>query len=365
MSSTQPNEEDRRFQKRAIDTVLRIALLAGLLAWCLLILAPFLIPVIWGIVIAIALHGPFVSFSRAIGDKPKRAAVLMILVALLLLLAPTWMFLSSITESFVGVAKELKGGTLTLPLPPDGTADLPLIGEKLEAFWIATVENTEEALRDAAPQLKKLGEWLLSAVAGLALGALQFAFSLILAGVFLATAQGGTRTANRVAGRLLGDGGGDLVQLCAKTIRSVAKGVIGVAAIQSVLAGIGMALADVPGAGAWALVILILAIIQLPPLIVLGPAMIYVFSASSTTVAVMFTIWSILVGVSDSFLKPMLMGRGVDVPMLVILVGAIGGMMTQGILGLFVGAVVLAVGYQLFMAWSEAQQEEEAEAEPA
>ena len=359
MSSTQRNEDDQRFQKRAIDTMLRITLLVGLLSWCILILWPFIIPVVWGIVIAIALHGPFARFSRAIGDKPKRAAALMTLVALTVLLVPTWLFLSSITHSFVSVAKDLAAGTVTLPPPPEGTAELPLVGEKLEAAWLGAIENTQEALKDAAPQLKKLGEWLLGAVAGLALGALQFAFSLILAGVFLATAQGGTRTANRVAGRLLGDGGGDLVDLTAKTIRSVAKGVIGVAAIQAALAGLGMAFASVPGAGAWALVIMIIAIIQLPPLLVLGPMMVYVFSASSTTVAVVFMIWSLLVGMSDTFLKPMLMGRGVDVPMLVILVGALGGMMTQGILGMFLGAVVLAVGYQFFMAWSEDRQKTE------
>lgn len=136
-----------------------------------------------------------------------------------------------------------------------------------------------------------------------------------------------------------------------KTIRSVALGVLGIAIIQSILGGLGMALAGVPASGLWALAILILAVIQLPPLLIMGPAAVYVFANASTVTAVIFLIWAIIVSGSDTFLKPLLLGRGVDVPMLVILLGAIGGMMMTGILGLFLGAIVLAIAYQLFVAW--------------
>ena len=136
-------------------------------------------------------------------------------------------------------------------------------------------------------------------------------------------------------------------------MRSVAQGVLGVALIQSILAGLGCLLVGVPGAGFWALLVLILAVVQLPTILVLGPIIVYVFSTSSTIAAVLFAIWSILVGISDAFLKPLLMGRGVDVPMLIIFIGAIGGFMASGIIGLFVGAIILALGYKLILNWLE------------
>jgi predicted PurR-regulated permease PerM len=146
-------------------------------------------------------------------------------------------------------------------------------------------------------------------------------------------------------------GGKDFGDLAGATSRSVAQGVLGVALIQSILAGIGLLLMGVPYAGIWAMLVLLLAIVQLPPILILGPIIVYVFSVAETVPAVIFMIWSMIVSSSDAFLKPLFLGRGMDIPMLVILLGAIGGMILSGIIGLFVGAVVLAVGYTLFVAW--------------
>ena len=167
----------------------------------------------------------------------------------------------------------------------------------------------------------------------------------------LVSASSGKDASTKLATRIAGDQGAAFVKLSELTIRSVAQGILGIAVIQALLSGVGLALAGVPGAGLWALIVLFLAIIQLPPLLVLGPAMVYVFGHSSTTVAVIFLVYGIIVSFSDAILKPMLLGRGVDVPMLVILLGAIGGMMYSGIIGLFLGAVVLALFYQLLVTW--------------
>ena len=148
-----------------------------------------------------------------------------------------------------------------------------------------------------------------------------------------------------------------------ETIRSVAKGVLGVAVIQSLLSAVGLVAIGVPAPGIWAGVILLLAIMQLPPLLVLGPIAVWVFSVADATPATIFAIYAFFVSISDSFLKPLFLGRGMDIPMLVILVGAIGGMMTSGIVGLFVGAVVLAVGYKLLISWMAIEEEEEQEAQ--
>jgi len=186
----------------------------------------------------------------------------------------------------------------------------------------------------------------------------MFILSIIISGILLASSSGAYHVSLKIFTRLTGDKQGQhFTDLAAATIRSVAQGVLGVAMIQTVLAAIGMYFMDVPGWGLWSILILVLAVAQLPPLLVLGPVVVYVFSVAETTPAVIFTVWSLLVSMSDGFLKPIFLGRGMETPMLVILLGAIGGMLMSGILGLFVGAIVLALGYELFMAWLNQNQE--------
>jgi predicted PurR-regulated permease PerM len=180
----------------------------------------------------------------------------------------------------------------------------------------------------------------------------QTVFALILAGVFMMNAIGGGRLAYAFADKLGGEKGRELVDVAIGTIRSVVKGVLLVAIIQSLLAAAGLVFAGVPAPGFWAFLVLIVAIIQLPPILVLGPIAAYVFANhDSTVVSVVFLIWSLLVSGSDGFLKPIFLGRGVAVPMLVVLVGAIGGMIVAGVIGLFLGAVILGIGYKLIEAW--------------
>ena len=157
-----------------------------------------------------------------------------------------------------------------------------------------------------------------------------------------------------------------MAELAASSVRSVTRGVLGVAVIQSLLAGLGMLAVDVPAAGLWTLLILILAVMQLPSMLVLIPVIFYVFSVSSTVTAVLFTIWAVLIGLSDNVLKPLLMGHGSSVPMLILFMGSLGGFMAGGILGLFIGAVVLSLGYTVFMAWvDEAHIDDDDEAAAA
>ena len=184
----------------------------------------------------------------------------------------------------------------------------------------------------------------------------------------MAKADGAVSAANSLAIRLAGEDGAAMVSTAGATIRSVVQGVLGVAVIQSLLAGVGMLVVGVPGAGLWAGLVLILAVIQLPPILVMGPVIFYVFTTASTVTAVLFLVFGLIVSVSDAFLKPLFLGRGVEVPMPVILIGAIGGMMMSGVVGLFVGAVVLALGDQLTIAWVRREDqatEESVEADPA
>ena len=177
------------------------------------------------------------------------------------------------------------------------------------------------------------------------------AWGVIIAAVLLANARSGQRFAHALAEKLAGERGEELTTLARATVSSVATGIVGVALLQSVLAGIGFVAVGLPAAGLWAVMVLLFAVVQLPIPIVMIPIIVYVFSSASTPVAVVFTIWAVFVSLIDNFLKPILFGRGAQVPTLVIFIGAIGGMLTSGIIGLFTGSVILAVGYALFRAW--------------
>ena len=270
---------------------------------------------------------------------------------LILLIGPTVMLAGTLAESAQGLAARLNRREPGDPPPPESIGSWPLIGEPLERFWRLASVNVDAALAEITPQIAAFGRWLLSTVAELGLGVLQFILAIIIAGVFLANAQGGGHAARAIAMRFAGERGADYADLGQATVRSVARGILGVAVIQSLLAGLGFLAVGVPAAGLLALVCLLLAVVQIGPAVVLIGTVIYVFSTADTFTAVIFLIWSIFVGLIDNVLKPVLLGRGVKVPMVVIFVGAIGGFLASGIIGLFVGAVVLALSFTLFKAW--------------
>jgi predicted PurR-regulated permease PerM len=351
-SSTDNREpQEREFLNKATEATIRIALVALLAAWCFQIVRPFILPVVWGIIIATAIFPTYRWLGRLMGGRERLAAVFLTLIGLILLIVPSLLSAGSLIESASWLFEGLRDGSLEVPLPPERIAEWPLIGEKLHGFWTLAHGNLMEALQQLGPHLAPLAGGFLSAAAGVGLGILQFVISIIIAGVILASSTKGAEVAAAIATRLVDERGPEFVALSGATVRGVAQGILGVALIQSVLVGIGLFAAGVPHASLWTALCLVVAIIQLPPLLLLLPIIFYVFATSGTTTSVLFTIWSILASSSDTVLKPVLLARGLDLPMLVIFMGAIGGFMRAGFIGLFVGAVVLALGYKLFMAW--------------
>ena len=348
-------EKESLLQRVAIEATLRIAIIAVLLGWCLRIMLPFIEPIIWGVVIASATYPLFLGLrDRLLGGRNKTAAVLFTLIALAIILIPSVQLTQSMFNSGERLAQDFQQGEIKVPAPPEKVKNLPLIGESTYDTWLLASENLDAALEKAGPNIKSAAGKVVNTALGAGLGLLQFIVSIIIAGVFLANGPAAVAGFEKVAVRLAGDQGAEFSRLAAGTIRGVAQGVLGVAFIQAFLGGIGMLVMGIPAAGLWALLVLILAVVQLPPLLVLGPVAAYAFSAYDTTPAVIFTIWCLAVSALDSVLKPMLMGRSVSVPMLVIFIGAIGGFMLTGILGLFTGAVVFVLGYTLFMSWLDA-----------
>jgi predicted PurR-regulated permease PerM len=358
MSDTIQSTEEQTFVRNSVAAAIQIGLLFLLASWCLKIIYPFLGVVTWAMVIAVAIYPLHLKFTGVLGGRAKLSAILIVLIGLSGLLVPAWTLTESSLHSIQKVSQNLEEGDIKVSPPNEKVATWPIVGEQVHRVWSSAAINLESTLNQFRPQVKKFGAWALKSFASTAKGVLGFAVSIIITGVFLLSAAPAYAASCAISRRLAGERGAHFTDLAVATIRSVAKGVLGVAIIQTLLAAIGMIVMDIPGAGIWAIIILLLAIMQLPPLLVLGPMAIWVFSTAEPVPATLFLIYAMLVSFSDAVLKPMLLGRGVDVPMLVILLGAIGGMIAAGIIGLFTGAIILSLGYELFMFWLNPEQDE-------
>ena len=340
------------FTRNTIEAAVRLGLLSLLAAWCFMIVTPFIVPVIWGVIIAVAIYPLFLKLKSLLGGNNKLAAAIYTLIMLALLITPTVMISDSIIDTSKIIGERYEAGTLEVPPPNDSVKDWPLIGEKTYALWSQASTDLEDTLKKYDAETRKVGKVIASGAAGAAGTILQFILSIIISGILVANAKGAYEVTVKFFTRLTNvEDGKTYTDLTRDTIRSVAQGVLGVATIQAVLSALGMMVMDVPAWGLWTLMVLVVAIAQIPPILILGFVCAYVFSVAETTPAVIFLIYCIVVSSSDAFLKPLFLGRGMATPMLVILLGAIGGMMLSGIIGLFVGAIVLALGYELFMAW--------------
>ncbi len=349
---TQPaSTDDKAYLNRALETSIRLGLVALLAVWCFRIVEPFIIPLVWGLIIAVASYPGFVRLRGLLGGQRVLAGVAFVLIALVVLVVPAALLGGTIAHGAGSLVEGFDQGTIRIPAPPAGVADWPLVGEPIHGFWAAAAQNLESALLEVAPQVRATISWVLSMAAGLGLGLLQFIFAIVIAGVLLVQDQAGRRATCAIARRLAGERGVQFAGLAEATVRSVTRGILGVALIQSLLAGLGFLVVGVPAAGLWALLCLLLSVVQIGIFPVTIPILIYVFSKVEPMTFILFLVWSIFVGTLDNILKPILLGRGVAVPMAVIFVGAIGGFITSGIIGLFVGSVVLVLGYKLFLAW--------------
>lgn len=334
-----------------LETSIQIGLAALLVIGCLLILRPFVPLLMWGIIIAIASYPTFLKLEQLLGGRRALSAILWTLLLLAVLIVPLMLLGQSLIEAVRPLVAHIRDGSLVLPPPPASVKEWPLIGAPLSRFWSAASNNLSETILKFAPQIKSALPGILLASASFGSTLLQFLLSILLSGALLANAQGAYAVTRSLAIRLFGEEEGPEYQrLVGTTVRSVTFGVLGVALIQTAFAALGFFVVGLPGASMWAVLFLAAAVVQIG-MAVLVPAIIYVFAVGSTTKAVIFLVWCIIVGFMDNVLKPILLGRGAAVPMIVVFLGVLGGFMAMGIVGLFVGAIVLSVGYKLFLAW--------------
>lgn len=285
------------------------------------------------------------------GGRNTLSAILLSTLLLLIILIPCLFLGESMISGLKSLVELYKADQLQIPPPPDSILSWPVIGKDFHSIWKTASENPGEVLKMYGPQIKTAFGWVVSFVSQAGMGFLIILASIAISAVFLIYSEKGGSAAHNLFVRLAGDQGENFAKITEVTIRNVARGIIGVAFIQAALAGIGFLIAGVPLAGLWALIALLLGIIQIGVTPVSVVVLIYVFTTANTLTAVLLTIWLILVGLSDNILKPFLLGKGAPVPMVVIFLGAIGGFLFSGFMGLFLGAIVLSLGYKLMVAW--------------
>ena len=348
----------------SVEITIRLLFLFLLIAWCLSILLPFTNIVLWAVIIALAIEPLYKWLLSKVGNKPSRAAGLLILIFLIIIIVPSYFGVDALVANVKAISAQFEEGSVKVPPPTEQVAEWPIIGKKVYAAWSAASNNLENFLSSYSDQLASFGKSLLSSGIGVGVGILQILVSFIIAGVLLAT-RGTQDFSRQFFRKLVGKRGDEFAELSDKTVKNVTKGILGVAVIQAVLLGVIFLLAGVPYAMVWAALVLFFAIIQLPATIVCLPVVLWLYSSTSATMATVWTILILLAAGSDNILKPLLLGKGASVPMLIIFLGAIGGFILSGFIGLFTGAIVLSLGYELFMAWLNDQDTDDQTMEAA
>ena len=360
-------DSDLSGSPRLMDFFIRAGLIVGLAWLCFRVFSPFLTVAAWSIILAVTLYPVHQRLARRVGQKQWLASLILVIVGLVLIVTPTALLMNSFADSVRGFVTSVQENTLQIPPPSESVRGLPVIGQQLYDGWTKAYIDLPGLVQTMQPKLGELARAALATVASVGTTLLLFLVSFIVASIVMAYGESGANTVEAIFKRITGpERGVALTNLSCATIRTVALGVIGVAAIQAILVGVVLLIAGVPAAGVLAIIALVLGIAQIPAIIVILPAIGYIWASGNydTTSAAIYTVVLLVAGLADNFLKPLFLGRGVDAPMPVILFGALGGMASGGILGMFVGATALALGYEIFMAWVNAPGETSEEVPP-
>jgi predicted PurR-regulated permease PerM len=335
----------------AIDLILKVGTLFLVIFLCFKILKPFLGMLLWGLIIAIILFPIFHLLRGWLGKRNKLSSILITLIGLSVLVLPSIWLVNQLVDGIKFLAGFIHEGNLSIPPPSASVAHWPLIGNWLYENWLGLSENMGQTLKGFMPQIASWGEKTLGTLANTGLGVLQFAASIIIAGIFLVFFKEGSQSGKKIFNKVVGERGDEFLEISLHTIRNVATGVLGVAVIQTTLMGVGLILANIPLAAVWILLILVMTIAQIPVLLFNIPLIIYLFAFIDPLPAVLWGIYFLVMGMIDNILKPMIMGKGSDVPMLVIFLGALGGFIAFGFIGLFLGSIVLSLTYKIYSTW--------------
>lgn len=334
-----------------IEVAIKLGVLFGVLVISFLIIKPFIGLILWSIILAVALSPLVNKTAKRLHVKKKKVLLAGSFLIVTALIIPAYTLSDKAVDSISSLSHVVKNGEFSVPPPDQNVKEWPLIGEKTYELWESASKNLTQTLQPFSKNIKQVAKELIATI-GESLKMILFSIvAIIIAAFLLKDEERYAKIYKDISKRLIGERGEEWANLSALTIRSVANGIIGVAVIQATFALLGLVAMDVPFAILIAIIVMFLTIVQLPAIIIIGPVVGFVLSKDTSTTAIIFSIYMIVVGAMDGVLKPLLMGRGVDIPMLVVLIGAIGGMLLMGMIGLFVGAVIFALAYKLFKLW--------------
>jgi predicted PurR-regulated permease PerM len=329
---------------------IRLALLGVLIYWSFLIVRPFIPILVWSIILTVALYPAYSWLVDYLGDRRILAAALITIASFVIVIGPALWLGAGLAKGLHAFSEQIESGAVMVPPPPQTVRDWPVIGARAYDLWELASANLMSAVGEIVPA-KTLAGVAVGAASELGAGALKFFAALALAGFLFAPAPRLVDATRSFLLKVVPERSEEFVVLAGATIRGVSQGIIGLSIMQALLIGIALKLAGVPGASTLAFLIFFIGILQIPPAIVLVPVVIWLWSFQGAATALVFAAFAVLVAVLENVLKPIVMGRGLRTPMFVILVGALGGMVAHGVVGLFVGPVILAVGWELSAAW--------------
>ena len=335
------------------QTTLGVLFIVTLLVASLWIMRPFIVPIIWAATIVIATWPLMLRIEALCGRRRWLAVVSMTLAMLLVFVLPFWLAVSTIIEYSDNIqewAKALK--EIHLPMPPAWVEGVPLAGPKIAATWREYAAQTPEALAaKLGPYVGQGLRWLAAEAGGIGLLVVQFLLTIIIAAVMYSGGETAAAGMRKFSARFAGKRGEDVVVLASQAVRGVALSVVVTALVQSLLGGLALLVAGVPFAGVLTALMLMLCLAQIGPILVLLPATVWLYWTGDNLWGTFMLICTLLVGTLDNILRPLLIKQGADLPLLLIFAGVIGGLLSFGLLGIFVGPVVLAVSYTLLEAW--------------
>lgn len=342
--------------KQIFETILQLGLVFLILGFCFNLLLPFMMPILWAIILAITLYPIFDILQKKLKGRKSLASFLIVAFILVLILVPTVTFVNSVTTTLVELKAGVEDGSVKVAAPGQNIKDWPIIGDKAYNFLYALSTDLEKGLLEYKAQIVEVSKTVLGSIASSIGSLLQVILSVIIAGVLMVSTSAQDLATNFIK-RIAGDSGDEFLTISVSTVYQVVKGILGVAIIQTLIQAVGLFGCGVPFAGVLTLLCLMLSIIQVGPIIINLGVIAYLFSLDDTTSAILWTVFFIVSGLSDNVLKPLLLGKGAMVPMLIIFLGVIGGFMMSGFIGLFVGPIVFSIGYKLFVAWMDDKPE--------
>ncbi|MDV7144864.1 AI-2E family transporter [Tropicimonas sp. TH_r6] len=345
-------ETSAEFQdSRIVDLAIRLMFLGMFIYSAIVMVTPLASIFIWAVILSVTLYPGFDWLQKRLGGRKGLASTVLVLIGLVVTLGPIASAISGAADLGSDFSEQAAAGTLKMPPPPEGLSEFPVIGPPVLEIWTMFEKNLDGALAKYGPQLLELTQALFGKVIGVGVGLLGLALSVIVMGALMSPGPKLVVGVQSFANRVFSLRGGEFVLMAGATIQNVMKGVVGVAAIQAFVVWLLLTLFGIGSATTLAFICLILSIIQVGPGLVLIPVIIYAWSSMSGGMALMFTVLAIPVTIMDSFLRPIFISQGLQTPMLVILIGVLGGMMAYGLIGVFMGPVLFAVFYELFSLW--------------